>query len=196
MDAGIVLVEGAVMIRPTHPADAAQAYAALHESTAELSVWLPGLAAAHSPDVIEARIQADQVPWTAGTDYHFAVIDVQTEAYLGGCGLTRIHPMHRFANLYYWIRSSRSGEGIATIATRLVVHYGLVQLGLNRIEIVVAVGNRASIRVAEKVGATREGILRSRIALPHGISDALMFSLIPADLRSNVATTAPISVPY
>ena len=99
--------------------------------------------------------------------------------------------MHRFANLYYWVRSSRRGEGIATIATRLVARYGLVQLGLNRIEIVVAVGNLASIRVAEKVGATHEGVLRSRIALPDSISDALMFSLIPADLRSAPATTAP-----
>ena len=126
MDAGVALVHGTVLIRPNHPADAAQVYAALHESTAELSVWLPGLAAADSRDIVESWIQADQVAWTAGMDYHFAVIDVQTEAYLGGCGLTRIHPMHRFANLYYWIRSSRSGEGIATIATRLVARYGLV----------------------------------------------------------------------
>jgi hypothetical protein len=32
--------------------------------------------------------------------------------------------------------------------------------------------------VAEKVGATREGVLRSRVLLPSGPSDAVMYSLV------------------
>ena len=45
-------------------------------------------------------------------------------------------------------------------------------------EIVIAVGNRRSQRVAEKVGALREGVLRSRLVLPSGPSDAVMYSLV------------------
>ncbi len=53
---------------------------------------------------------------------------------------------------------------------------------MQRIEIVVTVGNDASKRVAEKVGATREGLLRNRLNIHNTIHDAFMYSLIPSDL--------------
>ena len=46
----------------------------------------------------------------------------------------------------------------------------------------MAVENKASLRVAEKVGAYKEGILRNRIVLPDRIHDAVLFSIIPNDL--------------
>ncbi|HYE66449.1 MAG TPA: GNAT family protein, partial [Pyrinomonadaceae bacterium] len=60
--------------------------------------------------------------------------------------------------------------------------FGLEELGLQRIEIVVAVDNWASQRVAEKVGATREGILRKRLLIHGRPQDALMYSLVAEDL--------------
>jgi RimJ/RimL family protein N-acetyltransferase len=42
---------------------------------------------------------------------------------------------------------------------------------------VIAAGNLASQRVAEKAGATREGILRGRLILHDVAHDAVMFSL-------------------
>jgi len=48
---------------------------------------------------------------------------------------------------------------------------------LVRLEILVAISNLPSQRVAEKAGAVREGVLRRRLLL-HGVShDAVMFSL-------------------
>jgi ribosomal-protein-serine acetyltransferase len=65
-----------------------------------------------------------------------------------------------------------------------VARFGFNELKLNRIEIVVAVRNTASLRVAEKVGATREGVLRSRLVAHGQIHDAVMFSLIRGDLEN------------
>jgi RimJ/RimL family protein N-acetyltransferase len=48
---------------------------------------------------------------------------------------------------------------------------------LVRLEMVVATGNRASHRVAEKVGAIREGVLQRRLLLHGQLHDATMFSL-------------------
>ena len=81
-------------------------------------------------------------------------MDARDDAFIGGCG-TQIHYGHRFANLYYWVRSSRAGQGAASSATLLLARFGLTSLGLQRIEIVVATGNHASKQVAEKVGAVR-----------------------------------------
>ena len=55
---------------------------------------------------------------------------------------------------------------------------------MKRIEIVAAVGNRRSQRVAEKVGAAREGILRNRLKIGEVWHDAVMFSLVPDDLKA------------
>ena len=86
------------------------------------------------------------------------------------------------ANLGHWVRSSRVKHGVATKAAVLLAQFGLRQLELNRIEILVAIENGASQRVAEKVRAKREGILRHRLLLHGDPHDAVMFSLIPTDL--------------
>jgi RimJ/RimL family protein N-acetyltransferase len=83
--------------------------------------------------------------------------------------------------LGYWVRSRRRGQGIAARAARLVARFGFERLGLLRAEIVVAVGNTASLRAAEKSGAQREGVLRNRITVRDKIYDAVMYSLIPQD---------------
>jgi RimJ/RimL family protein N-acetyltransferase len=50
------------------------------------------------------------------------------------------------------------------------------------VDLVVPVGNRFSIRVAEKAGAHREGILRRRVMLQGHPHDAVCYSLIAPGL--------------
>jgi len=85
---------------------------------------------------------------------------------------------NRFANLGYWVRTSAMGCGVAPAAVRLVAEYAFRETDLIRLEIVGAVGNLRSQRVAEKIGAVREGVLRSRLLLPTGPSDAVMYNLL------------------
>jgi ribosomal-protein-serine acetyltransferase len=59
-----------------------------------------------------------------------------------------------------------------------VIEFARAETDLVRLEIVAAVGNHASARVARKAGATLEGTLRARLFL-HGVPhDALMFSIV------------------
>ncbi|MEK6223196.1 MAG: GNAT family N-acetyltransferase, partial [Chloroflexota bacterium] len=84
-------------------------------------------------------------------------------------------------NLGYQVRTSRLGEGIATEAAKLVVRYGFEKLMFQRIEIVVRIDNVSSQKVAEKLGAVREGLLRNRLQINGTPWDAYMYSLIPND---------------
>ena len=81
-------------------------------------------------------------------------------------------------NLGYWVRTSAAGRGAATRATRLAARFGFEQLGLHRIEIVAAIDNIGSQRVAEKAGAVREGVLRKRLLIRGKSQDAVLYSLI------------------
>ena len=96
----------------------------------------------------------------------------------GDAGINQINKANRLANLGYWVRTSAMGCGVAPAAVRFVKDFAFRETDLNRLEIVCAVANTRSRRVAEKVGAVREGVLRSRLMLPTGPSDAIMFSLL------------------
>jgi len=177
----LILKDGSVAIRPFQPGDAQGVFEAIRESIADVTPWLRDLGSVQSVAEVEAFIAVQPENWANGIAYNFAITDLDGSTILGGCGLTQIHQNHRFANLYYWVRSSRTRQGIASRATRLAARFGLETVGLQRIEIVVEEANTASLRVAEKAGAQREGILRNRIN-SHGVArDAAMFSLIPQD---------------
>ncbi len=113
-----------------------------------------------------------------------ANVQAQDEQFLGGCGLNQINRVNRFANLGYWVRTSQAGHGVATAAARLLAQFGFGELKLSRLELVIDVDNQASQRVAEKLGAFREGVLRHRLFMHNQTRDAVMYSLIPRDLKS------------
>lgn len=97
---------------------------------------------------------------------------------MGCCGINHVNQVDRFANLGYWIRSSRTGVGIAAHAVRILADWTFANTALNRLEIVVAVGNLRSQRVAEKSGAIREAILRQRLMVGGQPVDATMHALL------------------
>ena len=174
-----------IHIRPFQFGDAPPVFQAIQESLAQVSQWLPDLNASLTLEEVQSYIESQPSRRSERKAYNFAIVDAHDNSILGGCGLTLINWRHRFANLYYWVRSSRTGGGIASAATAQLAHFGFETLDLQRIEIVVATRNPASIRVAEKVGAVREGILRNRITVNDTVHDAFMYSLIRSDLEGD-----------
>ena len=63
------------------------------------------------------------------------------------------------AEISYHLSSDFWGREIATEAVERVTRFGLDELGLSRIQALVMVENQASIRVLEKNGYLREGLL-------------------------------------
>jgi RimJ/RimL family protein N-acetyltransferase len=177
------LTDNRILLRPIGIEDAEQLYEAINESAQELSPWLSFLHPDYSiKDTKEWLAKRDQ-EWLNGADYSFAIIDCENGILLGGCGLNNINGEFKMANVGYWVRTNRTKQGVATAATLMLSRFGFEELGLNRIEIMAEVGNKKSQRVAEKVGAQREGILRNRICFRDSARDVFMFSLIPDDLK-------------
>jgi ribosomal-protein-serine acetyltransferase len=167
----------ACSIRAYEPEDAQALWEAARESVEEVFPWLPWCHAHYSmAEAVEwARSRA---PLAAeGREYAFAIIGADGR-FLGGCGLNQVNRLHRFANLGYWVRTSATRHGVATEAVRQVAHFAFRNSDLLRLEIVCAVGNERSQRVAERAGAVREGVLRHRLLLHGQPVDAVMYSLV------------------
>ena len=177
------LSDGRVLLRPHEAGDVEPLYEAATESVAEIHPWMawchPGYTRAESAAWVAYAIEA----FRARQEFGFAILDAADGRYLGGCGLNQISLLHRFANLGYWVRTSATRRGVASAATRLLARFAFDRLSLVRVEIVVAVGNEASLRAAEKAGALREGVLRNRLGYDRGTArDAVMHSLVPGDV--------------
>jgi ribosomal-protein-serine acetyltransferase len=181
MDLLTELTDDALLLRPFHLDDTKQVFEAVHESLTELKPWMSWAHDAYSQQEAEDFIRITRARWVEGTLFAFVITDVKTGQVLGGCSLSHLHPVYHLCNVGYWVRTSRHGEGIAGRAANLAVRHGFENAGLIRAEIVVALGNEKSRRVAEKIGAHYEGVLLNRMVVDRSIYDAHMFSLLPSD---------------
>lgn len=80
-----------------------------------------------------------------------------------------VHPLHR-------------GRGYAPEAVRGLVRWTFGNTSLRRIELRANVDNHASLRVAQKAGFVREGVLRAAAMEPDGPRDVVVFGLLRSDL--------------
>lgn len=173
--------DGVILLRPFHLDDAEETYTAVRESLADLKPWMSFAHDGYSLQDAKDFIRMTRARWEEGTLHAFVITDQKSGSIVGGISLSHIHPVYHLCNLGYWVRTSRRGEGIAVRAARLAAQYAFEKIGLIRVEIVVALNNKASQRVAEKTGAHYEGILRNRMVVGREIHDAHMYSLVPKD---------------
>jgi RimJ/RimL family protein N-acetyltransferase len=184
MDPSITfLTDGIVTLKPIGPDNTQDLVKAVLESVDEIMPWMTWCTPDYNEKDAHAFLSTLPERWQRGLQYGFAIFDTHSERFLGVVGLNHINYVTRLANLSYWVRTSATDRGIATRAARLVGEFGVKQVGLLRTEIVVAVGNFPSMRVAEKAGAIREGILRNRLIVRDKIYDAVMHSLTLQDFE-------------
>ena len=180
---GIRFTNDMLMLRPYKVTDIEPCFNAIRESINELLPWMWWCHNTYSINDTQIWVESRPDAWQNATEYSFAIIDSKDGSFLGGCGLSNINRTDRCVNLGYWVRTSRSGHGLAPAAALGVARFAFKELELNRVEIVIATENKASMRVAEKIGALREGILRKRIVVRDTVYDAFLFSLLVDDVR-------------
>ena len=172
-----------IRIRPYRVEDAPALWEAVVESRAQLEPWMPWCHANYSIEEARDWIEEQVAALEQGTAFEFAITRGDG-SYLGGAGLNQIDRVNQRANVGYWVRSSVTGTGAATRAVRLLRDWAFQNTALVRLELLVAVGNVASHRVAEKCGAVREGVLKRRLMLHGTARDATMHS-ITRDVPAN-----------
>lgn len=174
------LSDTVITLRPFNFGEEGELFHAVHSSLPELSPWMSWANESYTKELAHNYITVTRAEWNHSL-YVFAITDANTNEILGACSLSHIHPIYKFFNLGYWIKTSHHGNGLAGRAALLGARFAFEKIKLIRAEIVIAVGNHASKRVAEKIGAHDEGILLNRMTVGKKIYDAHMFSLLPSD---------------
>jgi len=167
-------------LRPCRQGDERLLIEAIEESRPELVAFGAWCHATYSIDDAKRWVETQLATETAGGLAEMLIVGDEDEL-LGVCGINQVDSINKRANLGYWVRTSACGRGIATRAVTWLAAWAFATTDLERLEIVVSVQNGASLRVAEKAGAVREGILRRRLRLRGVSHDAVVFSIVRTD---------------
>ena len=114
-------------------------------------------------------------------------IEVHGEA-TGGIGLMLRNDVERCsAEIGYWLGEAVWGKGVATAAVQALTDYGFTAFGLTRIFAVPFANSQASMRVLEKAGYVREGVMR-RSAIKEGVVlDQVLYAVTDRDVMRTPA---------
>ena len=169
---------GRLLLRPWQSGDAEDVRRACADPT--IQRWLP---------LPHPYTLADAVHWVteeghrarrSGEGLQSAVTERSTGRVVGSCGLRVDTGPRSAAEIGYWVAPWARGRGYAAEATGGLCAWAFAH-GTSRVEVVAAVGNEASQRVALAAGFRREGVLRAAAQDGAGRVDAVLFGLLSTD---------------
>jgi RimJ/RimL family protein N-acetyltransferase len=175
---GDPLVEDDTALRPWRDADLPELVQACRDD--EIVRWTSVPAAYTEADARNYLRQRYDAAF-AGLTAPFAVVHASEGRLLGSISLLRFSWRHARGEVGYWLAATARGHGHATRAVRLICAWGFSALRLERIDLMAATGNPASQHVAERVGFTREAVLRSYMRGGSERQDMVMFGLLRDD---------------
>jgi ribosomal-protein-alanine N-acetyltransferase len=116
-----------------------------------------------------ARAQPDWLNWAIVVD----------DAAVGCVGLEPLTDVHAgTTHIGYWLGEPYWGRGIMTAAVQAIAEHAFSPLGFKRIETPVFAWNPASMRVLEKCGFVREGVMAKSVLKDGELIDSVLYARI------------------
>lgn len=141
-----------LLLRCWRREDAALLKDAVDDSLPELQRWMPWAATEPSPlQSFVARIGKFRRAFDEGREWTYGVFDPEETQVLGGAGLhSRSEPGR--LEIGYWIRSTATGQGLATEVAAALVERAFALHGVEAVEIRCDPRNDASAAVPRRLG--------------------------------------------
>lgn len=119
----------------------------------------------HIPDPYKLEDAYDFIRFThrqrrRKTGYHFGLENKDDGEIIGGINLENICEVNRKGEIGYWLAKPYWGKGIMVEAINLMLEFCFTKVKLHRVQAHVFPDNAGSIRVLEKTGFKREGLIR------------------------------------
>lgn len=172
-------------LRSFRAGDGPRLYEAVAESQAELRRFLghlPWVAEELTQDSAELRCRRCEAWFFSRADLPYLAFETATGRLVGSFGLHRTDWQVPKTEVGYWLRTSATGQGLASEGVNALVDGAFRHLQAQRVELVTDEANTASRRVAERCGFTLEGVLRHAQRAPDGsLRNTCVYSRLPAD---------------
>lgn len=171
----VTLQQGGVCLEPlalTHEEG-------LRQAAADGELWNLRITSVPAPDVTKAYIETALAAYEQGQRFAFAVIDAATGRVLGSTSYHDIVPAVRRVEIgYTWYAQSVQRTHVNTTAKLLLLAHAFDTLGCPVVGWRTDHLNFASQRAIERLGATKDGVIRRQAVRRDGsIRDTVMYSM-------------------
>jgi len=170
---------------PFRRRDVGPVHDAVIASLPELSAYLPWANEHYSRAVSQQFVRESSGAWQEGRAYDFAIRrDAEPDYHLGNVSVWHTSRANAVGEVGYWVRTDATRAGICTEAVARILRFGFEELAMHRIVVRIAVGNRPSERVAEKLGFRLEGTLREDVRVGPRSLDHTIWGLLDREWRT------------
>ena len=172
-----IQVDDEILLRPPKISDAEDLFALVDSSRDYLRRWLPW--------VDGIRSARDYRPWiegrAGGNEYRLLI--VYKGAVVGATGISDLDSPNKAGEIGYWLAENMQGRGIVTRTCRALLNYAVGELGMNRMQIRIATGNKESLAIPERLGFQFEGALRQAELVNGEYYDLALYSMLASEWR-------------
>jgi RimJ/RimL family protein N-acetyltransferase len=92
---------------------------------------------------------------------HFAICEADSTLLIGVISIDYIDWKHQKGTIGYWMGKEYRNKGYMTAALKQVIHFGLYEKDLNRVQAIHFDYNPGSGKVMEKAGMEKEAIMKN-----------------------------------
>lgn len=177
-----------LLLRPWRPEDAAPVRVACADPS--IQRWLAVPRPYTLADAERWVTEEGHANRRSGTGLQCAIVSGADGRLVGSAGLRIDSGARPVAEVGYWISPWARGRGYATEATIGLCRWAFAH-GTPRVELLAAVGNESSQRVALAAGFRREGLLRSTVQDGRSWTDAVLFGRLASDPPPPVRRALP-----
>ena len=115
----------------------------------------------------------------------FAIVETAKDRPVGSSRFLNIRPEHGSLEIgWTWLGQDWQRTAVNTEAKLLLLSYAFERLGCVRVEFKTDARNERSQRALQRIGATREGVLRNQMIVQDNyVRDSVYFSIIESEWR-------------
>lgn len=166
---------GRVTLRPLEDRDVPSLYAVFSDEQVMRYWSTPPMR-----DIAEAQALLDEIRTTflQRSLFQWGVARTGDDRVVGTCTLFNLDARNRRAEIGYALARDCWGQGLMSEALGALVAYAFGPLDLTRLEADVDPRNAPSIRIVERLGFVREGLLRERWHVGGETQDSVFLGLL------------------
>src|SRR5688572_3035047 len=176
-----------ILLREFKPGDADAVFETVMRNYDHLKRFMHWITPDYSRRSAIEFIEQAQIAREERRSMGFGIFD--GDEFIGSIGFVNFDWAAKTTEMGYWISTTHEGKGIVSAACKRLIRFAIGDLDMNRIEIRCSTENLRSAAIPERLGFTREGVLRQAVLRDGKLHDFAIYGLLAAEWKNEAGSS-------